>query len=59
MLRAKILENFGFLGLKVDEARNDANETLITTDDSKVTGLKIHTNEELVIALDTYKLIKA
>jgi acetate kinase len=58
MLRARILENFGFLGLKVDTARNNANETVITTDDSKVTGLKIHTNEELVIALDTYHLIK-
>ncbi|HEY5621546.1 MAG TPA: acetate kinase [Pontiella sp.] len=56
-LRKRILENFGFIGLKVDDARNDANETIITTDDSKVTGLKIHTNEELVIALDTYKLI--
>jgi acetate kinase len=58
MLRARILENFGFLGLEVDETRNYANETVITTDDSKVTGLKIHTNEELVIALDTYNLIK-
>ncbi len=58
MLRKRILENFTFLGLKVDDARNDANETIITTDDSTVTGLKIHTNEELVIALDTYNLIK-
>ncbi|MBN2686488.1 MAG: acetate kinase [Pontiellaceae bacterium] len=58
MLRARILENFGFLGLEVDAARNDANESVITTDGSKVTGLKIHTNEELVIALDTYNLIK-
>ncbi len=58
MLRDKILENFGFIGLKVDEARNNANETIITTDDSKVAGIKIHTNEELVIALDTYNLIK-
>ncbi len=58
MLRARILENFGFIGLKVDEARNNANETIITTDESKVTGLKIHTNEELVIALDTHNLIK-
>ncbi|MBT8041704.1 MAG: acetate kinase, partial [Pontiella sp.] len=57
-LRKKILENFTFLGLEVDDGRNDANETIITTDDSKVTGLKIHTNEELVIALDTYALIK-
>lgn len=58
MLRAKILENFGFIGLQVDAERNSANETIITTDDSKVAGLKIHTNEELVIALDTHHLIK-
>jgi acetate kinase len=57
-LRRQILENFTFLGLEVDDARNDANEIIITTDDSKVAGLKIHTNEELVIALDTYNLIK-
>jgi acetate kinase len=58
MLRKTILENFGFLGLEVDDARNDANETVISTDTSKVAALKIHTNEELVIALDTYHLIK-
>lgn len=58
MLRKRILENFGFIGLKVDDTRNEANETLISTDDSKVAALKIHTNEELVIALDTYNLIK-
>lgn len=57
-LRRQILENFTFLGLEVDDARNEANETIITTDDSTVAGLKIHTNEELVIALDTYGLIK-
>jgi acetate kinase len=58
MLRKMILENFGFIGLKVDDRRNDENETIISSDDSKVTALKIHTNEELVIALDTYQLIK-
>lgn len=58
MIRKQILENFGFIGLKVDDKRNDANETIISTDDSKVAALKIHTNEELVIALDTYNLIK-
>jgi acetate kinase len=57
-LRKQILENFTFMGLEVDDARNDANETLISTDASTVAALKIHTNEELVIALDTYNLIK-
>ncbi|WP_372809182.1 acetate/propionate family kinase, partial [Pontiella sp.] len=45
MLRATILENFTFLGLEVDAAKNDANETVLTTAASKVTALKIHTNE--------------
>ena len=58
MLRAKILENFTYLGLEVNAAANDANETLISTESSKVAAVKIHTNEELVIALDTYNLIK-
>jgi acetate kinase len=58
MLRATILENFTFLGLEVDDAANNANETVLTTAASKVAALKIHTNEELVIALDTYNLIK-
>ncbi|MDZ8119647.1 acetate/propionate family kinase [Pontiella agarivorans] len=57
MLREKILENFTFLGVEVDAAKNNANETVLTTEASKVTALKIHTNEELVIALDTYNLI--
>ncbi|HEY5653805.1 MAG TPA: acetate kinase, partial [Pontiella sp.] len=58
LLRNRILENFTYLGLHVDKTRNEANETLISTDDSKVMALKIHTNEELVIALDTYNLIR-
>ncbi len=57
-LRKQILENFTFMGLEVDDTRNEANETRISTDASKVVALKIHTNEELVIALDTYNLIK-
>jgi len=57
-LRKQILENFTFMGLEVDDTRNEANETRISTDASKVVALKIHTNEELVIALDTYGLIK-
>jgi acetate kinase len=58
MLREKILENFTFLGLEIDKAENDANKTLLTKPGSKVAALKIHTNEELVIALDTFNLIK-
>ncbi len=58
MLRKRILANFSFMGIEVDDARNEANETVISTDASTVAALRIHTNEELVIALDTYRLIK-
>lgn len=58
MLREKILENFTFIGVELDQEKNNANETVLTTADSKVAALKIHTNEELVIALDTYNLVK-
>jgi acetate kinase len=58
MLRKQILANFEFMGLKLDDARNEGNETVISADDSKVSALKIHTNEELVIALDTFNLIR-
>jgi acetate kinase len=57
-IRKTVLENFGFIGLEIDDARNDANETIISTDNSKVAALMIRTNEELVIAQDTYDLIK-
>jgi acetate kinase len=58
MLREKILDNFTFIGVELDQEKNNANETVLTTADSKVAALKIHTNEELVIALDTYNLVK-
>ena len=57
LLREKILANFDYLGIKLDKQRNDSHQTFITTDDSKVAVLMIRTNEELMIAKDTYKLI--
>ena len=57
-LREKVLDKFKYLGAAVDRERNENNETVITTNDSKVVGLMIHTNEELVIAQDTYQLVK-
>lgn len=57
-LRKTILQNFEYVGLKLDDAQNEVNATRLSTADSKVVALKIHTNEELVIALDTYNLIK-
>jgi len=56
-VRSGILENFGYLGVTCDDDANEANETVISTADSKVKALVIHTDEELVIAKDTFELL--
>jgi acetate kinase len=59
-LRRRVLENFSYMGLKVDyEANNDAfgEDAIITTEDSTVKAALICTNEELVIARDTMHLV--
>lgn len=57
IVRKRTLKHFGYLGLTLDEAKNEANEQIISTGDSKVKALVVSTNEELLIALDTVKLI--
>lgn len=57
-VRSGVLENFGYMGITCDDAANEANETFISTADSKVKAMVIHTDEEQVIARDTYNLIK-
>ena len=58
-MRDHVMANFGFLGVEIDKKKNDAGETVISTDDSKIKVLLIPTNEELMIAKDAYKLISA
>ena len=58
-IRKLILDNFTYLGLKMDAAANEANETILTTADSKVAALVIHTDEEKVIASDTFDILNA
>lgn len=52
--RANIIKNFNFLGIELDEERNNirGEERIISTDDSKVKVILIPTDEELVIARD-------
>lgn len=60
-IRGMIVEHLGFLGVKLDEATNVATvgkEAIISTADSKVKVCVIPTNEELVIAQDTYNIVK-
>lgn len=49
-IRARICEGLGFLGLEIDEARNAANQEVISTDASRVSVRIIRTDEELMIA---------
>ena len=58
-VRADVCNNMEYLGIKLSKERNEnaKGEALITTDDSQTVVLKIPTNEELVIAMDTEKIV--
>jgi acetate kinase len=49
-IRARVCRGLGFLGLDLDEARNDANAPVISAPASRVTARVIATDEELMIA---------
>jgi acetate kinase len=59
LIREKVLANFSYLGLKTDKRANKANATIITSKTSKVKAMVIHTDEEKVIASDTFEILKA
>ena len=58
--RKDILDKLASLGIKIDEEKNNfrGEFRLITTPDSKIPVYVIPTNEELMIARDTYSLVK-
>ncbi len=58
--REEICKNFEFLGLEFDPEKNKGKrgeEVIISKEDSKVKVLVVPTNEELVIAQDTYEIV--
>ena len=57
--RAAIMKDFDFIGAKLDEEKNNVRgkEAIISTDDSKVKILVVPTNEELMIARDTLRIV--
>ena len=59
-MRELICNELGNLGIKLDLVKNKirGKETIISTDDSRVKILLIPTNEELMIARDTYNIVK-
>jgi acetate kinase len=61
VLRKEVCKGLTFLGIELEEQRNalrSSESRRITTDDSKVSVLVVPTNEELLIARDTYRLVK-
>jgi len=56
-VREDILDAFKYLGVKIDTDNNKlrGKEVRITTDDSKIAAYTVPTDEELMIAQDTYK----
>ena len=59
-MRELICTDIGNLGIKLDLIKNKVRgkETIVSTEDSKVKLLRIPTNEELMIARDTYNISK-
>lgn len=61
-LRRWVSHNMEFMGVELNDAVNDVTrgtDTIISTEQSRVKVAVVATNEELVIAQDTYRLINA
>ena len=58
-VRKQICDSLSFLGVKIDEEKNNCRgkEVEITTPDSKVKVFVVPTNEELTIARDTLEIV--
>lgn len=57
-MRLRILREAGYLGVKIDPELNARSERIISAPDSKVAVMVIPTDEELVIARDTHRLVE-
>jgi acetate kinase len=56
-LRREVLSSLRFLGLLIDERGNTAHGPVVTTPDSAIHGLVLPTNEEIVVARETLRVI--
>ncbi|MEO1456924.1 MAG: acetate/propionate family kinase, partial [Pseudomonadota bacterium] len=50
LVRARVCEGMGWLGIELDHARNGANDTVISSDLSRARVMVVPTDEEIVIA---------
>lgn len=56
-VREEVCKDMEFLGIELDDLKNSNGDEFISKSNSKVSVLRIPTNEELVIALDTAKIV--
>jgi acetate kinase len=50
LIRSRICERLGWMGIEIDHAKNDVNAKVISSEVARTTVMVIPTNEELVIA---------
>lgn len=56
-VRREVCADMEFLGISIDEEKNGKNEVNISSEKSGVSVLRIPTNEEMVIAIDTSEIV--
>ncbi|MCH7722349.1 MAG: acetate kinase [Bacteroidetes bacterium] len=56
-VRAEVCKDLEYMGLSIDKEKNNNNEDIISTDTSKIKVMRLQTNEELVIAMDTSEIV--
>jgi len=56
-LRNAVLSSLGFLGMKIDVEKNSRHAEIISAADSAITALVLETDEEIIVARETVKVI--
>lgn len=56
-IREEVCKEMEFLGIHLDDLKNQNSDEIISAENSKISVMRIPTNEELVIALDTAKIV--
>ena len=59
LIRTRICEGLGFLGVELNEARNAENASVVSTDAARVAVRVIRTDEELMIARSVIRVLGA
>lgn len=56
-IRAEVCQGLAYLGIAIDPRRNDSNDDTISADDSRCLVRVIPTNENLVVARHTFRIV--